>query len=135
VTDLEFVLRAVDRLWSEGIRAWVCGGWGDELRGLALPRPHGDLDLLYPARDWRRVDRLDLDWTPGKPVPWKRAFELDGSPVELYLVERDEHGWFTRRANRRHDWPEDVFATHGRIAVASTAALAGFRRAHRRAAA
>jgi hypothetical protein len=134
VNDLEFVLRAVDRLWSEGVRTWVCGGWADELRGLAPPRPHGDLDLLYPARDWRRVDRLRLDWHGVKRVPWKRAFTLQGVLVELYLVERDERGWFTRRAHRRHDWPDDVFATHGRIAVASTAALTGYRRAYRRAA-
>jgi len=52
----------------------------------------------------------------------------------LYLVERDRRGWFTRRAQRRHDWPDDVFGTQGRIAVASAAALAGFRQAHRRAA-
>jgi hypothetical protein len=134
VNDIEFVLRAVDRLWSEGVRAWVCGGWGDELRGLALPQAHPDLDLLYPARDWRRVDRLDLDWLGARRVPWKRAFRFEGETVELYLVERDEQGWFTRRAHRRHDWPDDVFATHGRIAVASTAALSGFRHAHRKAA-
>ena len=36
-----FVLRAVDLLASYGIRTWVAGGWGEELRGLAafLARP------------------------------------------------------------------------------------------------
>ena len=134
MTDLDFVLRAVDRLRSDGIRTWVCGSWADELRGLAPPRDHPDLDLLYPARDWRRVDLLGLDWADRRRVTWKRSFEFDGTPVELYLVERDAEGWFTRRAGRRHAWPDDVFATHGRLPVASTAALLGYRRADRRAA-
>jgi hypothetical protein len=139
VNDLDFVLRAVDLLWSKGVRTWVSGGWGEELRGLDPPRAHADLDLLYPARDWRRVDALQVDWVAAKRNPWKRAFVLDGILVELFLVERDEHGWFTQLAGRRHDWPDNVFSTNGRIAVASTAALASFRhsrdrRRHRRAA-
>jgi aminoglycoside-2''-adenylyltransferase len=134
VTDLGLVLSAVDRLRSDGVRTWVCGGWADELRGLTPPRPHADLDLLYPARDWRRVDSLELEWVEGRRVPWKRAFTFEGSVVELYLVERDDRGWYTRRAHRRHDWPDDVFATCGRLPVASTAALTSFRRTHRRAA-
>jgi hypothetical protein len=131
VNDLDFVVRAVDLLWSRGIRTWVFGGWGEELRGLAAPREHADLDLLYPARDWRRVDELMLDWVPGKHFPWKRAFVLEGITVELFLVERDESGWFTQLKRRRHDWPDDVFSTKGRIAVASTAALSSFRHSYR----
>jgi hypothetical protein len=134
VNDLEFVLHVVDRLRSEGICTWVCGGWAEELRGLALPRPHLDVDLLYPARDWSRVDGLELDWIPGKRAHAKRAFVLDGVLVELILVERDKRGWFTQKPRYRHDWPDDVFATRGRLPVASTTALAGYRRAYRRAA-
>jgi aminoglycoside-2''-adenylyltransferase len=131
VNDLAFVLRAVDLLSSRGIRTWVCGGWGAELRGLEPPREHVDLDLLYPARDWTRVDALELDWVDARRLPWQRAFVLDGTPVELLLVERDARGWHTQLSRRRHDWPADVFATKGRIAVASTAALADRRTARR----
>ena len=92
MNDLDFVVRAVDLLWSRGIRTWVFGGWGEELRGLAPPREHADLDLLYPARDWDRVDELRLDWVDAKRLPWKRAFVLEGTVVELFLVERDERG-------------------------------------------
>jgi hypothetical protein len=135
VNDLDFVLRAVDLLRSEGVCTWVFGGWGEELRGLAPPSSHSGLDLLYPARDWQRVDALDLDWIAAKRRPGKRAFKLDGTMVELLLVERDERGWFTERSKGRHDWPDDVFATSGgRLAVASTAALAGYRRGYRAAA-
>jgi hypothetical protein len=134
VNDLHFVLRVVDRLRAEGVRTWVCGGWGEELRGLQPPRPHGDVDLLYPARDWARVDMLELDWIPGKRSHAKRAFVLDGVMVELILVERDERGWFTEKPHYRHDWPDDVFSTSGRLPVASAGALAGHRRAYRPAA-
>jgi hypothetical protein len=134
VNDLDFLLRVVDRLWSEGIRTWVCGGWGEELRGLAPPRPHLDVDLLYPARDWSRVDALDLEWAAGKRSRAQRAFVLEAVMVELLLVERDKRGWFTRRPRYRHDWPDDVFSAKGRLPVASTTALAGYRRAYRQAA-
>jgi hypothetical protein len=134
MNDLSFVLRATDLLWSKGVRTWIFGGWADELRGLIPPRDHVDLDLLYPARDWSRVDALPLEWIETKRFPWKRAFRLQGTNVELFLVERDAHGWYTQLRRRRHDWPDNVFQTNGRVPVASTAALDGYRRAQRRAA-
>jgi hypothetical protein len=134
VNDLAFVLRACDLLKSHGVRTWLCGSWAEDLRGLRPPCRHGDLDLLYPARDWSRVDALPLDWMDGKRCAWLRSFVLEGTMVELFLVERDARGWFTRFRARRHDWPADVFATNGRVGVASTAALAGSRSAYRRAA-
>jgi len=134
VNDLPFVLRAVDLLRSHGVRTWLCGSWAEDLRGLRPPDRHGDLDLLYPARDWSRVDELRLDWMDGRKLAWMRAFVLEGTMVELFLVERDARGWFTRLGARRHGWPDDVFTTNGRVGVASAAALAGFRGAYRRAA-
>jgi hypothetical protein len=135
VNDLTFVLRAVDLLWSQGVRTWICGGWAEELRGLSPVRQHEDLDLLYPAPGWTRVDRLELDWVEGKRFPWKRAFVLDGVLVELVLVERDAQGaWFTGLGRRRHIWPPDTFAANGRLPVASAAALTGYRGSYRRAA-
>ncbi len=134
MNDLDFVLRAVDLLWAHGARTWIFGGWGEELRGLAPPREHADVDLLYPARDWRRIDTLAFDWIEGKHRPWKRAFVLEGTVVELFLVERDAAGWYTQLARRRHDWPDNVFSTNGRLPVASSAALASYRRAYERAA-
>jgi hypothetical protein len=130
VTDLEFVLRAVDVLRAEGIRTWVGGGWGEELRVLTPPREHRDLELLYPARAWERVDALDLEWIDARRERHTRAFVFEAIPVELLLVERDEQGWFTERPDGRHDWPSDVFASSGWLAVASAAALQGYRRAH-----
>jgi len=134
VNDLTFVLRAVDLLSARGIRAWVFGGWGEELRGLCPPREHAELSLLYPARDWSRVDALQLDWVEHARRSWRRAFVLEGTLVELLLGERAEDGWYSQLDGARHDWPDNVFSTNGRVAVASTAALAGYRSTQRRAA-
>ena len=131
MNDLTFVLRAVDLLASHGCRTWVSGGWGEELRGLTAPREHADVDLLYPAPGWQRVDALELDWIEPKRQPWKRAFVLDGTMVEVLLVRRDADGWVTRA----HRWPANVFAARGRLPVASAAALTGYRAAYARRAA
>jgi hypothetical protein len=131
VNDLAFVDRAQALLLVRGIETWIFGGWGEELRGLIAPRDHADLDLLYPAESWNVVDMLSLDWVPGKRRPWKRAFVLEGIMVELFLVRRDDHGWYTRLARRVHRWPDNVLATNGRLRVASTAALASYRHSYR----
>ncbi len=131
MNDVAFVERAVSLLTSQGIDTWVFGGWGEELRGLILPRDHVDLDLLYAAEDWDAVDVLDLDWLEGKRFPWKRAFVLEDVAVELFLVQRDDRGWYTQLQRRRHDWPENLLGANGRLPIASTAALASFRHSYR----
>jgi hypothetical protein len=131
VNDLRFVERTQTLLRSRGIETWVFGGWGEELRGLIRPREHVDLDLLYPAESWDEVDALHLDWIPGKRFGWKRAFVAEGIAVELFLVRRDEQGWYTELARRVHRWPDDLVASNGHLRVASTAALASFRHSYR----
>ena len=131
MNDFAFVARAVSLLASKGVDAWVFGGWGEELRGLIKPREHVDLDLLYPAEDWSIVDNLYLDWVEGKHFEWKRAFMLEGIRVELFLVQYDARGWYTQLERRRHNWPANVFSGRGRLPVASTASLAGYRHSYR----
>ena len=131
MNDLAFVERAVSLLASKGIDTWVFGGWGEELRGLILPREHVDLDVLYAAENWDEVDALYLDWIDAKAHPWKRAFVLEEIMVELFLVQRDEQGWYTQLARRTHRWPDNLLASNGHLRVASTAALASFRHSYR----
>ena len=131
MNDAAFVERAVTLLASKGVDTWVFGGWGEELRGLIKPREHADLDLLYPAEDWAIVDGLYLDWIDGKRFAWKRAFRLEGIQVELFLVQYDAAGWYTQLERRRHNWPANVFSGTGRVPIASTAALAGYRHSYR----
>jgi hypothetical protein len=125
MNDLAFVLRVVDLLASHGFRTWVFGGWAEELRGLSVPGEHADVDLLYPAPDFKRLDTLELDWISAKRFVYKRAFVLDGVMTEVLLVARDEHGWHTGA----HRWPANVFASAGRLPVASADALSGYRAA------
>lgn len=126
MNDLTFVLSVVDLLAAHGCRTWVFGGWGEELRGLRAPTAHRDVDLLYPAPDFARVDALGLDWIAAKRLRHKRAFTLDSTMVELVLVERDARGWHTGR----HRWPANVFAAGGRLPVASATALREYRAAY-----
>lgn len=131
MNDVVFVERVQTMLRAKGVETWVFGGWAEELRGLIRPRDHADLDLLYPAESWRKVDALDLDWIEGKRFPWKRAFALEAVAVELFLVRRDEQGWYTALRQRVHRWPDDVLASNGHLRVASAAALASSRHSYR----
>jgi hypothetical protein len=131
VKDLAFVERAQTMLRAHGVETWVFGGWGEELRGLIKPREHVDLDLLYAAESWDEVDALALDWNPAKRFAWKRAFLLEGTQIELFLVQHNARGWYTSLARRVHRWPDNVLASNGHLRVASTAALASFRHSYR----
>ena len=129
MNDLAFVLRVTELLRANRVRAWLFGGWGEELRGLIPPQSHRNLDLLYPGRDWARLDALELAWIDTRRTPWRRAFRLDGTTVELLRVDRDARGWFSEVGRVRHRWPADVFAANGSVPVASRAAMLGYRTA------
>jgi hypothetical protein len=135
MSDLAHVMRVVDLLEDARLRVWLFGGWAEELRGLRAPCEHTDVDVLYPGRDFSRVDkfiaRAPVGEIEGKHRDHKRAFILDGTMVELLLVQKDERGWYTELPRGRHDWPADVFANAGRLPVASAAALEGYRHSRR----
>jgi hypothetical protein len=134
VNDLAFVMRVVDMLEDARLRVWLFGGWAEELRGLRAPCDHTEIDVLYPGRDFARVDRLvsevGEEIVAGRAAH-KRAFLFEGAMIELMLVQKDENGWFTELPRRTHRWPADVFATAGRLPVASAAALEGYSHSRR----
>ena len=130
MTDLGVVLRVVDTLEAARLRVWLFGGWAEELRGLRVPCEHEEVALLYPGRDFARVDRFIADDAADERA-YKRSFELDGVAVELLLVQKDEEGWYTELPRRRHRWPPDVFANAGRLPVASATALESYRHSRR----
>lgn len=132
--DLNFVIRVADLLAEGGFRTWLFGGWAEELRGLRPPHRHGDVDLLFPAPDFRRLDAF-LEHAPverrrNKRRTYKRGFALDGVLVKLLLVQRDRVGWYTDFRGGRHRWPTNVFGRSAWPPVVSAEALAGYRAAY-----
>jgi hypothetical protein len=131
--DLAYVRRVLDLLAAHDLRAWVFGGWGEELHGMIEPRPHKDVDLLYPAPDFAAVDaflsRGIVDEIAAKRFPHKRAFELDGVMTELFLLQPDAAGGYYTCFwdQHRYDWPADVLDQAQDLPVASVAALEAFR--------
>lgn len=130
--DLTYVRRVLGLLAAHELRAWLFGGWAEELHGVIAPRPHKDIDLLYPAPDFRQVDAFlscgTVDEIVAKRFPHKRAFELDGAMTELFLVRQDAAGYYTSFwGQHRYDWPPDVLGEARGLPAASVAALGGFR--------
>lgn len=128
--DLQLVQRAVTLLKEHGVDVWLAGGWAEELHGMQAPRNHHDIDLLYPADNFGRVDTFlrngRVEEITAKRFPHKRAFELDGVMVELFLVQP---GPLTRFWSQ-HDyhWPADTFEDMGDpLRLASTTALIRYR--------
>ena len=135
--DVAFLRRVVALLTSHGAEVVIFGGWAEELLGLTPPRGHGDVDLLCLADDVATLDELieqaGLDEIAGKRFPHKRAFELDGIMVELFLVQRDAGGWHTDFWGRvRHDWPATLSTELDGLPVATAATVLGYRAAHER---
>ena len=137
MNDLAFVRATVNRLDAAGVRCLLFGGWAEDLLGLAAPRAHKDLDLLYAAPSFARVDALlaadaELAEITAKRFAHMRAFETGGVMVELFLVQWDPDGWHTTINGARHDWPaKRLFVTRAAgLRAASPAALASYRVAH-----
>lgn len=134
--DLPFVRRVVADLEGAGVLTWLFGGWAEELIGLCLPRPHHDVDLLYPAQGFGVVDAFlaqrTVDEITAKRFPHKRAFEADGIMVELFLVQGAESRYYTDFWGlTRHDWPDNVLGVQaGGLRVASAMALVDYRAKH-----
>jgi hypothetical protein len=120
----------VASLEQAGITGLVFGGWAEELHGLIPARDHRDVDLLLVDPDDRALAAfLDArEEMLAKRSSHKRAFEVDGVLVELFIA-RSENGeqvtYFWR--DLRWVWPEDISMSVAGLPVASRAALAQYR--------
>ena len=132
-----FLSAILTRLRYIGVDVVVFGGWAEELRGLRPSGSHSDVDLLYFADSFDPLDR-SIDAAPDlieireKRLAHKRAFVYQDVRVELFLVSRDEQGFFTPFwGTKRYRWPLD---THGSLIeglpVAAREALTAYRRDH-----
>lgn len=139
----DFVLGIIRRLAQAQIATWLCGGWAEELWGLCSPRPHQDVDLLYPAPTFARLDQwlastTDLSDIPAKRFSHKRAVLCEDIMIEVVLLEPDEGGgYLTNFFNQSYQlvWPHDtlslLFVRGQRVPVASAEALRLYRQQHR----
>jgi hypothetical protein len=139
----DFVLGIMSRLAQAQIATWLCGGWAEELWGLCRPRPHQDVDLLYPAPNFARLDQwlahtTDLADIPTKRFSHKRAVLWEGIMIEVVLLEPDEKGrYLTNFFNQRYQlvWPPNTLSlllVRGqRVPVGSSEALRLYRQQHR----
>lgn len=129
-SSLSLLRSVVASLEKAGIAALVFGGWAEELHGLIPARDHRDIDLLLVDPDERAL-AVFLDAREEifeKRSSHKRAFEVDGILVELFITRR-ENGkqvtYFWRHL--RWVWPSDISVSLSDLPVASTAALAAYR--------
>ena len=139
----DFVLGIIRRLAQAQIATWLCGGWAEELWGHCSPRLHQDVDLLYPAPTFARLDHWlanmpDLSSISAKRFSHKRAVLCEDIMIEVVLLEPDEEGgYLTNFFNQRYQliWPPDTLSllvVRGReVPVGSSEALRLYRQQHR----
>ncbi len=137
-----FLVETLQELQSANINTWLFGGWAEELWDLRPPGPHGDIDLLYPAADFRAVDRFllthrDLEEVVGKRFAHKRAFRRDGVLVELFLLQPTDAGLTTDFfGHHLFLWPADTLLytvplLGASVPAASPATLRLYREQHK----
>jgi hypothetical protein len=88
----ELVKQTIELFQLANIEIIVFGGWAEEINGLIEVRTHKDLDLLYLANDFKRIDSFiashnNIIEIVGKRFSHKRAFLLNGAMVEIFLVK------------------------------------------------
>lgn len=142
INTLDFVCSVTERFAQAHIVTWLLGGWAEELWRLSPPRPHHDIDLVYPAQNFQLLDRW-LSTTRGDFFPimakrfsHKRALLYQQIMIEIVLLEPRNGVYVTNFFNGtyRMIWPGDTLTTlplqKGQIAVASPQALHLYRSHH-----
>lgn len=137
----DFVFSVIMRFLDAGIAIWLFGGWAEELWGICSPRNHNDVDLLYSALNFDRIDQWlvtnnDFSLIPAKRFSHKRAVMCNQTMIELVLLEPRENGYVTNYFDGRYQlaWPPDTLGflqmADQSIPVASPGALHLYRQKH-----
>jgi hypothetical protein len=130
--DLAFVRHIVGRLESAGVRTWVFGGWAAKLLGLSRPRPHHDVDLLYPAESFEAVDVFLATGLVDEIVPSDSRTSERSRPRASWSscssCKGPEDAPFTDFWGvSRYEWSSDVLGTQaGGLRVASAMSLTDY---------
>ena len=140
-SSLELLAEVVQTLANAEVKTWLFGGWAEELSGLCPPRAHRDIDLLYPAQSFERLDEFlrtqsEAQEVQAKRFPHKRAFEWTGVLVEVFLVRSDTDVLVTNFfGTYSFEWPQDTLShtatlPNGEWPCASPATLRLYRARH-----
>ena len=138
---LERLAEITKALENAQVKTWLFGGWAEELMGLCPPRPHRDIDLLYPAQSFTRLEEFirtqgRAEEVNAKSFTHKRAFEWQGVLVEVLLVRPDAGTLATDFFGEfPFVWPQDTFSASVKLfqedcPCASVAALRLYRARH-----
>jgi hypothetical protein len=129
-SSLRLLRSIVASLEQAGFGVFVFGGWAEELHGLTPTRDHRDIDLLLLDPDEPALAAF-LDTREEileKRSTHKRAFELDGVLVELFIARSENGEPVTYFWNHlRWVWPADIGVSIVGLPVTSSASLALYR--------
>ncbi|HEY9660448.1 MAG TPA: hypothetical protein V6C65_18500 [Allocoleopsis sp.] len=126
----------INFLEEDGITTWIFGGWAEELLGMAEPRSHKDIDLLYSAKTFERIDSLlrkndQLREVTEKHFNHKRAFLYKNVLTEVLLVQTENGRKYTNFwAKNKFYWPDNTLDNNGSYRIASQSALQKYRKNH-----
>ncbi len=139
INTFSFVNHLLHTLAAAHTRSWLFGGWAEEVWGVIAPRPHNDIDLLYPAADFGTLDQF-IGTNPSmaeilaKRFSHKRAVMYHDVMVEWFLLESHGTGYATHFFDGKHSfyWPDgsltQVRGLDGQhVDVASRDALTAYR--------
>jgi hypothetical protein len=139
---LALLCSTVRMLAGARLTTWIFGAWAEELWHISAPREHNDIDLLYPANDFERLDRWmaaaqGIFEIPAKRFSHKRAIMYRQVMIEFLLIERTTVGFQTKffAGLQILDWPHDTLqytidVDDRALNVASPAALQRYRQQH-----
>lgn len=138
---VDLLAEVVHMLADAQMKMWLFGGWAEELSGLCPPRAHHDIDLLYPAQSFMRLEEFlraqsGAQEVTAKRFPHKRAFEWSGVLIEAFLVRPEADALVTDFFGTfQLVWPQDtllsaVILPGGEWPCASAAALRQYRARH-----
>ena len=142
INSLDFVCSVMERFAQTHIVTWLFGGWAEELWRLSPPRPHHDIDLVYPAQNFQQLDqwlwarRGDFFPIVAKRFSHKRAVLCQQTMIEILLLEPQAGAYVTNFFNGIYHliWPGDILTSlplqGGQMAVASRQALQFYRSHH-----
>ncbi|MGH7665871.1 MAG: hypothetical protein ACRENY_00135 [Candidatus Dormibacteria bacterium] len=128
--DLRLLRLLVSHLERAGFSVLVFGGWAEDLLGLTPRSGHRDVDLiLLDPEETALDDFLGLvGEIPEKHASHKRAFEVEGTLVELFIASNEGGAYVTWFCDQlRWQWPIGVAAKAAGLPVASPEALASYR--------